>query len=84
MDESKLHVALSSSSNSKDIEELSQNSESKFDKWAYFRFLSYPNLLIVSMLGILVAVQNVFFDVCRPIFLQNQVLKWEKSDFNRF
>ena len=48
------------------------DSSSNFDKWAYFKFLSYPNVLIVSMLGVIIAAQNVFFDVCLPIFLQNE------------
>ena len=52
---------------SKKVEERMFN----FDSLAYVKFLSKPNLLIISMLSILVAVQSAFFDICLPLYLKS-------------
>ena len=49
---------------------LSSVERKKFDPWAYVKFILKPNLLVLSMLGVLVAAQMIFFDVCLPLYLE--------------
>ena len=50
----------------------SEESRSLFDHWAYFKFVTKPYLCVVSLLGILVAAQKLFFEVCLSIYLHDE------------
>ncbi|XP_075239840.1 uncharacterized protein LOC142335287 isoform X2 [Convolutriloba macropyga] len=49
-----------------------EESRSLFDHWAYFKFVTKPYLIVVSLLGILVAAQELFFEVCLSLYLHDQ------------
>ena len=46
----------------KDINKINDNYQ--FDPLAYFKFIFKPNLILISSLGIIVAAQITFFDLC--------------------
>ena len=61
---------------SKDINKINDkyqinkiNDDYQFDPLAYFKFIFKPNLILISSLGIIVAAQITFFDVCLSLYL---------------
>ena len=56
----------------KEDENGKSSTESRhFDPWAYVKFLLKGNLMVISMLSIIVAVQSEFFEICLPLYLKN-------------
>ena len=71
----KLSESSSSLANNVDNNQVISNEINKindnyqFDPLAYFKFIFKPNLILISSLGIIVAAQITFFDVCLSIYL---------------